>query len=146
MKIEFSSGEAGFHEARVLHQLCLKASEFDPQDTSAIQALDQYKQAATQALDAPEYATFNQLYEPRAVSPVVLPWWRRWLGPSRLEQRLATERANALERAARAEQSAFDSLAETARVARERDELKAQIAAFKVDGGTAETTQNKDSE
>ena len=48
------------------------------------------------------------------------------LGPSRLEEDLSTQRSEALERADRAERSAFEALAETARIVRERDRLKAE--------------------
>jgi hypothetical protein len=65
-------------------------------------------------------------------------FWRRTLGPSRLEEDLSQQRSAALERADRAERSAFEALAETTRIGRERDQLKAEVERLRASVATLE--------
>jgi hypothetical protein len=58
-------------------------------------------------------------------------FWRRTLGPSQQEEELSAQRGEALERAERAEASAFDAMAEAAQVAHERDHWQAEAERLK---------------
>lgn len=129
MNIEFDDGESGFWEARTLYDMALHyvAKSQQAGDQALLEFL---KDAALSHMNRPEYA---KLREDVGVSnpewpdwSIVNNFWRRALGPSRLEEDLSTQRSAALERADRAERSAFEALAETTRIARERDRLKAE--------------------
>lgn len=123
MKITFADGQVGFHEARALHNIARYAAETDPFDSHEIQLLDALQSASEAHMSRPE---FEALYAvERDWSVVAHPHYslgRLWcglFGPSRRERLLSEQRIAALERA---EHSSFESLAETARVARERDD------------------------
>ena len=119
MQLEFASGEDGLREARALEQLVQLARDADPADSHQVQLLDLLARTCETRL-AGKHAP--------AAAATGGNWWRRLWGPSRRELMLSEQRNEALARAERAERSAFESLAETARVARERDELKARVA------------------
>jgi len=130
MNIEFDDGESGFWEARTLYGMALHhvGKSHQAGDDALLEFL---KDAALSHMNRAEYA---QLRERVGVSEpewptwsIVNNFWRRTLGPSRLEEDLSTQRSEALERADRAERSAFEALAETTRIARERDRLAAEI-------------------
>lgn len=128
MQISFSEGETGFHEALALRRVVRHAVASDPGDAAEIQMLDALQAAAEAALARPEYAPLVAAAETQPdEAPAGRGWWRRLFGPSRREMLLSAQRGAALERAQRAEQSSFEALAETARVARERDEARARI-------------------
>lgn len=127
MKIVFSEGETGFHEASALAAIVRQVIADDPNDPAQIQALDALQAAADAVLSRPEFATLSAAREPHPEGTDEAGWWRRLFGPSRRELLLSTQRSAALERAQRAEQSSFEALAETARVARERDEALERI-------------------
>jgi hypothetical protein len=66
--------------------------------------------------------------------------WRWLMGPSQREMQLSQQRRNLIERAEHAEQMAFEALAETADVGRQRDqalerlkELESELAQLKAD-------------
>lgn len=129
MNIEFDDGESGFWEARTLYDMALHyvAKSQQAGDHALLEFL---KDAALSHMNRAEYATLRK--DVGVSNPewpdwsIVNNFWRRALGPSRLEEDLSTQRSEALERADRAERSAFEALAETARIARERDRLKAE--------------------
>lgn len=136
MDIRFGDGEEGYHEARALLGLLGLAEAADPAASAEIKLLDDLREAATRHCARPEFAAL----EATAPAPRDLAretWWRALLGPSRREVLLSAQRSEALERASRAERSAFEALAETARVARERDELKARLRALAAVGDGA---------
>jgi hypothetical protein len=129
MNIEFDDGESGFWEARTLYDMALHyvAKSQQAGDQALLEFL---KDAALSHMNRAEYAA---LREDVGVSnpewpdwSIVNHFWRRALGPSRLEEDLSAQRSAALERADRAERSAFEALAETTRIARERDRLQAE--------------------
>ncbi len=132
MDIGFDEGAAGFHQARALLVIAREASldEFDAEHQAAV--LDALKTAAEVQLARPEFAALRAQFaideSARGAAAEEDAWWARWFGPSRREQQLAAQRSAALERAGRAELSSFEALAETTRVARERDAARARIA------------------
>jgi hypothetical protein len=125
MKIEFAAGEAGVHEAREIKSLVhyvVANTVSGSHDRQLLQYLDQ---VASEWLERPEAAPrtpTEEEVEDRPWPRRLRDWWREYFGPSRREVELAQQRVEALARAERAERSAFDALAEMARVGAERDQ------------------------
>jgi hypothetical protein len=129
MNIEFAAGESGFQEACALLALTHLAAAGDPASSAEIQLLDVLVSAAERHRARPEFRELRLRHEARSarLRGAEESWWRALLGPTRREILLSEQRGAALERAARAERSSFEAVAETARIARERDELKARV-------------------
>ena len=127
MEIKFASGESGFYEGFALIQIARMAAECDPSDSNEIQLLDVLAAAGEAQCARLEFAQLRELAQMRTRTDTEGGWWRALFGPSRREILLSEQRIAALDRATRAEGSSFEALAETARVARERDDLKARI-------------------
>lgn len=134
MDIGFKDGVAGFHEARALLAIVRVAplDEFRADHQATV--LDALKTAGEVHLARAEFAALRAEFaiddSARGAAAEEDAWWARLFGPSRREQHLAAQRSAALERAARAELSSFEALAETTRAARERDAARARIAAL----------------
>ncbi|MGE3772210.1 MAG: hypothetical protein AB7I32_04755 [Gammaproteobacteria bacterium] len=130
MNIDFDDGESGFWEARTLYAMATHYVVKSPQEGDEA-LLDFLKDAALSHMNRIEYAKLREevgISEPEWPTwSLVNNFWRRTLGPSRLEEDLSQQRSAALERADRAERSAFEALAETARIGRDRDQLKAEV-------------------
>lgn len=130
MNIDFDDGESGFWEARTLYAMATHYVVKSPQEGDEA-LLDFLKDAALTHMNRLEYAKLREevgISEPEWPTwSLVNNFWRRTLGPSRLEEDLSQQRSAALERADRAERSAFEALAETARIGRDRDQLKAEV-------------------
>ncbi|MEX2482851.1 MAG: hypothetical protein WD928_18495 [Gammaproteobacteria bacterium] len=134
MHIEFAEGDNGFHEAHSLLQIVRDAQAQDPSSSAVIQLLDVLRESAQTHMERAEFAAQRA----QTAAPVAPPTeqrgirgcWRALFGPSRRELMLSEQRSAALQRAQRAETSAFEALAETARVARERDAAMARLAAL----------------
>ncbi len=134
MDIGFSHGEAGYHEARELKAMVRFVVNNTVAGTHDRQLLDRMERAADAQLARPEFAELRdrepQPVDDRRIASRVRAWWRELVGPTRRELDLAHQRIDALARAERAERSAFEALAETARVGRERDEALARLQAL----------------
>ena len=132
MEINFADGEAGFYEAQALQTIARYAADSDPVDSNEIQVIDALRAAGVTYTARSEFGALRELDDeqtgaaPRTGVPE--SFWRMLFGPSRRELRLSEERRAALGRAERAEQTSFDALAETARVARERDAALIRVA------------------
>ena len=131
MKIDFEDSEAGFFEARALFALTREARHA-LRARRDIELLTILHDAAADHMARP---AFTALRARVGISDEVWPsfsiikhLWRRAVGPSDLETDLGEQRSAALERAERAERSVFEALAETARVGRERDAARAEVA------------------
>jgi hypothetical protein len=130
MNIEFDDGDAGFWEARTIYDM---AAHYVTKSEQAgdVQLLEFLKDAALSHMNRLEYAALRE--EVGTSVPEWPSWslvnnfWRRTLGPSKIEEDLSAQRSEALDRADRAERSAFEALAETTRIARDRDRLAAEI-------------------
>lgn len=133
MNIEFDEGESGFWEARTLRVVARRAAAY-VRNKSDLELLAFLEEAATTHMERAEFVDLKAMLQP---DPPVSPWpwlefaWRRLWGPSRIEAELSEQRGAALDRADRAERSAFEALAETARVGRERDQLRAEVERLK---------------
>jgi hypothetical protein len=115
MDIRFSDGPAGVDEARAVQAMLANV----PEDADA--PLMRLRERLALAAAA-------HLHGVRADEAQAPGFWRNLFGPSKRELELALQRSAALERAERAERSSFESLAETARIARERDDARTRIA------------------
>jgi len=133
VKLEFEDGEQGYHEARELRDLVRFVQENTVAGSLDRQLLDTIE---SRCIEHMQQRRFDSLRAQEPPAPPARPplqrllgWLRSVIGPSRRELELSRQRAEALARAARAEHSAFEALAETSRVARERDELAERLAA-----------------
>lgn len=131
MKLDFEEAEAGFFEARALHSV-VRATREAESDRDTQPLLDFLQEIATEHLARPE---FSELRDKHGIGGA--PWpslsimkhlWRRLVGPTQRESILSQQRSDALGRAERAEHSAFEALAETAKIGRERDQARAEVA------------------
>lgn len=134
MNIEFDEGESGFWEARALLAILRRAGAHAT-NAADLELIDFLKEAAATHMERPEFseqrARIGGTPSDWPTWSLVKQFWRRTLGPSRLEAELSQQRSAALERAERAERSAFEALAETARVGRERDQARVELARLK---------------
>ncbi len=132
MELRFEEGATGFHEARAVLAIARATApeEFTAEHETAV--LDALKTAGEVHLAREEFAVLCAEFEiddsARGAAAEEDGWWARLFGPSRREQLMSAQRSLALERASRAELSSFEALAETTRVARERDAARARIA------------------
>ena len=137
MNIDFDDGDAGFHQARALLAIAREATLDEFNDKQQAVVLDALKTAGEVHLARAEFAALRAEFAidagARGAAAEEDAWWARLFGPSRREQRLAAQRSAALERAGRAELSSFEALAETTRVARERDAARARIAELEIE-------------
>ena len=135
MKIEFETDINGYQEARkfkLLVDSILKHEKLDPSLNSLALSIQSQLQ---EFLSKPEFSNFkdggsDELFtsshdeqEPSSFVKTI----RDLFGPSKREIELSKQRQALIERAEHAEISAFESLAETAEIGRERDELRAKL-------------------
>ena len=132
MEIRFAGGTAGFEEARALATIARCATDAELTHSHEIQVLDTLRASAEACLARAEFSALATSAEARdGAASDAAPgggFWGMFFGPSRRERLLSEQRIAALERAERAERSSFEALAETARVARERDAARVRIA------------------
>ncbi|MGE0482755.1 MAG: hypothetical protein AB7Q81_01300 [Gammaproteobacteria bacterium] len=131
MHIEFAADEAGFREAWALARIARLVQEYGAVGSAEVQVIDTLLAVGDAHVARPEFAALRAAMgdiEEGIEEGVGDGFWRNLFGPSRREVMLSEQRSAALERAERAERSAFEALAETARVARERDEALARLA------------------
>lgn len=132
MKIEFAPGEAGLHEAREIKSMVHYIVDNTVTGSHDRQLLELLERAASEFLERPEFAGSGEeeVLEDRPWPRRLRDWWYEYFGPSRREVELARQRAEALENEERAEHSAFEAMAEMARVSAERDEALARLKAL----------------
>ncbi|MGB1801070.1 MAG: hypothetical protein ACPHLK_09610 [Gammaproteobacteria bacterium] len=135
MKLEFETDINGYQEARkfkLLVDSILKHEELDQSLSSLATSLQQQLQ---EFLSNPEFADFTDsgsegLYtasHDESVGTSVSRFFSGLFGPSKREIELSKQRQALIARAEHAEQSAFEALAETGEIGRERDELKEKL-------------------
>jgi hypothetical protein len=131
MKIEFETDINGYQEARkfkLLIDSILKHEELDQSLNSLASSL---QEQLREFLSNPEFADFTDggsdtLFTANHDEPVasgVIKLFRDLFGPSKREVELSKQRQELIARAEHAEISAFEALAETGDVGRERDQL-----------------------
>ena len=136
MRIDFEDGESGFFEARAVAAV-VQVARTAELDADARDLLEFLSQSAARHVARTEFEGLRNKHGSSAeiwpTFSVLKQLWRRTVGPSTLESSLSQQRSEALERAERAEHSAFEALAETAKVARERDQALAEAARLRSD-------------
>ncbi|MCZ6804566.1 MAG: hypothetical protein O7D86_11725 [Proteobacteria bacterium] len=135
MKIEFETDINGYQEARkfkLLIDSILKHEELDQSLNSLASSL---QSQLKEFLSNPEFAEFSdggsdELFtssHDEAVASGLVKLFRDLFGPSKREVELSKQRQQLIARAEHAELSAFEALAETAEVGRERDQLRDKL-------------------
>ena len=135
MKLEFETDINGYQEARkfkLLVDSILKHEELDQSLNSLATSLQQQLQ---EFLSNPEFAEFTDsgsdgLYtasHDESVGSSIHRFFSSLFGPSNREIELSKQRQALIARAEHAENSAFQALAETAEIGRERDQLKEKL-------------------
>jgi hypothetical protein len=135
MKIEFETDISGYQEARkfkLLIDSILKHEELDQSLKSLASSLQSQLQ---DFLSNPAFSEFSdgaadELFSGSHDEPPgagILKLLRDLFGPSKREVELSKQRQTLIERAEHAETSAFEALAETADIGRERDQLRERL-------------------
>ncbi len=141
MKIKFDSGAAGFYEALVLQEIVHHYLNEKRPTGEQEKFLESLLKLVDDHAASPEFDELREKHPPMERVPKVeeeypagqniLSFWRSMFGPGHNEMELSRQRIEAMDRAQRAEVASFDALAETVKVARQRDEAKKQIKELK---------------
>lgn len=135
MKLEFETDINGYHEARkfkLLIDSILKHEELDQSLNSLATSIQEQLQ---EFLSNPEFADFTDggsdgLYtasHDESLGSSLHRFFSGLFGPSKREIELSKQRQALIARAEHAELSAFEALAETGEIGRERDQLKEKL-------------------
>ncbi len=135
MKIEFETDINGYQEARqfkLLVDSILKHEELDQSLSSLASSLQAQLQ---EFLSNPEFADFTDggsdtLFTASHDEPDnnnIVKLFRSLFGPNKREVELSKQRQELIARAEHAEISAYEALAETAEVGRERDQIREKL-------------------
>ncbi len=135
MKIEFETDINGYQEARkfkLLVDSILKHEELDQSLSSLASSIQAQLQ---EFLSNPEFADFTDggsetlftASHDESGGNNIVKLFRSLFGPSKREVELSKQRQELIARAEHAEISAFEALAETGEVGRERDQLKEKL-------------------
>lgn len=137
MKITVSDDINGLQEARRLKMVLEHYQQSDIVDKPTQLLIESLLNMLNEALANPKFADFDRSSEIETIRTVdtagsglrslMTGVWRWLSGPTRREQVLARQRQELIERAERAEAMAFEALAETNDVARQRDEAVRKI-------------------
>ncbi len=136
MKIEFETDINGYQEARKFISLIDIMLKHEAVDTSLQSFASTIRAQLEEFIAKPEFSQFHADHDTaerytashdESPGEGLTRFMRFLLGPGRREQELSRQRYELIERAERAENSAFEALAETASIGRERDELKARL-------------------
>ncbi len=127
MKLEFSKDKKGYIEAEHLLRITRQLKVSD--ETERVRG--ELERIAFEHLghDVAELDRVHAVLDQQSTTLLarLSNAWHRFWGPSSVEVDLSKQRIDALERADRAERSAFESLAEMSRVGRERDQALAEL-------------------
>jgi hypothetical protein len=135
MKIEFETDINGYQEARkfkLLIDSILKHEELDQSLNSLASSL---QEQLREFLSNPEFADFTDggsdtLYassHDESITSGIIKLFQNLFGPSKREIELSKQRQELIARAEHAEISAFEALAETAEIGRERDQIREKL-------------------
>ncbi|MFT5131570.1 MAG: hypothetical protein ACI9SC_000028 [Gammaproteobacteria bacterium] len=138
MKIEFEKNINGFQEARKLKMILEHYAHSDATDKPTLLQIESIIEQIENFISDPEFNSLakdirvdDAAYRSLEGSPTLLRRLiasvRAIVGPSKKEMLLSKQRQELLERAERAESMAFDALAETAEIGRERDGLERRL-------------------
>ncbi len=146
MKIEFETDINGYQEARkfkLLIDSILKHEELDQSLNSLATSL---QEQLKEFLSNPEFADFTDsgtdgLYtasHDESMGSSISHFFSGLFGPSKREIELSKQRQELIARAEHAEHSAFEALAETGEIGRERDQIKEKLKQLEAELGKTE--------
>ncbi|MBT7952348.1 MAG: hypothetical protein HN764_12030 [Gammaproteobacteria bacterium] len=138
MKIEFEKDIVGFQEARKLKMILEHYAHSDATDKPTLLLIESVLEQIESFISDPKFESLTKdtsiddsAYRLQEDSLTFLSRLiaslRSIIGPTKKEMLLSKQRQELLERAERAESMAFDALAETVGIARERDGLQNKI-------------------
>lgn len=135
MKLEFETDINGYQEARKFKLLVDSILKYEELDQSLNSFATSLQQQLIEFLSNPEFAEFTDsgsdgLYtatHDESVGTSISRFFSGLFGPSKREIELSKQRQALIVRAEHAEQSAFEALAETGEIGRERDQLKEKL-------------------
>lgn len=148
MKIEFETDINGYQEARQFKLLIDSILQHENLDQSLHSLASSIQEQLIEFLSNPEFADFTDggsdysftASHDESVSTGVTKLFRNLFGPSKREIELSKQRQELIARAEHAEISAFEALAETGEVGRERDQLRKKLKQFEAE--LAKTREN----
>ena len=137
MKIEFENNLEGYQKALKLRQILIYCTETHS-DKDALVFIESLINQINEFVASPEFEQYQkshpaEAYEAQSVHKSIASegllssLWQSLVGPSRRELILSKQRIELIERAEHAESMAFEALAETAEVGKERDEVLKKI-------------------
>ncbi|MFQ5659395.1 MAG: hypothetical protein ACE5GZ_03150 [Gammaproteobacteria bacterium] len=132
MKIDFGNSIDGFQNARKLKMILEHYAQSDLTDKTTHLFIESLLQDLNEFLSSSEFKEFNHSIEldnsilttqpgANGLFGRLCSLWRILTGPSRRELLLSKQRQELIERAERAETIAFEAIAETAEVGKQRD-------------------------
>jgi hypothetical protein len=135
MKIEFEKDIAGFQEARKLKMILEHYAHSDATDKPTLLLIESIIEQIEIFISDPEFNSlirdisidddaYRLQEESSGFLSGLIASLRSITGPTKKEMLLSKQRQELLERAERAESMAFQALAETVKIARERDALQ----------------------
>jgi hypothetical protein len=138
MKIEFEKDIVGFQEARKLKMILEHYAHSDATDKSTLLLIESVLEQIQGFISDPKFETlakdtsiddeaYRLVEDSQTIFSRLIASLRAVIGPTRKEMLLSKQRQELLERAERAESMAFDALAETVEIARERDALQNKL-------------------
>ncbi len=138
MNIDFNKNINGFQDARKLRMILEHYSNSDIADKSTQLFIQSLMQELNDFLASAEFEKFHHsteldssFLETRPKDDNIITklssLWRLVTGPSRQELLLSKQRHELIERAERAEAMAFEAIAETSDVGRQRDSLLEKV-------------------
>ncbi len=133
MKIDLDKDINDFQNARRLKMILEHYSHSDIVDDNTLLFIQSILGQLDEYISNPEFEKFNhsfaidesQLINDQAgvnLIGKIYRWWRNLTGPTRRELVLSNQRHELIERAERAEAIAFEAIAETTEIGRQRDE------------------------
>lgn len=135
MKIEFETDINGYQEARKFKLLIDSILKHEGLDQSLNSLASSLQSQLQEFLSNPDFSKFNdggpdELFTAShsdSAGSGMVKLFRDLLGPSKREIELSKQRQALIERAEHAETSAFEALAETADIGRERDQIREKL-------------------
>ena len=135
MKIEFKTDINGYQEARKFKLLIDSILKHEDMDQSLNSLASSLQSQLKEFLSNPEFAEFSHggsddlftTSHDEAAGTRLVKLFRDLFGPSKREVELSKQRQQLIAWAEHAELSAFEALAETADVGRERDQIKEKL-------------------
>lgn len=135
MKIEFETDINGYQEARQFKILIDFILKHEKLNNSLNFLASSLQEQLKEFLSNPDFANFSEpdskgLYSGSHDEPIAsgaIKLFRSLFGPSKREIELSKQRQELIARAEHAESSAFEALAETEEIGRERDQLKEKL-------------------